>query len=125
METLYKGKYLIAVYDKDDNFIDCATNIVELKVFKPQTYYGQATRKDITKHKFRKGYKVFLIDCLEKHYDIFAEEDEIFLNEQKICNSKMDIYEKLTKKYGKSLRTIQRWVSIGKINIDNELKGVS
>ena len=118
---LYKGKYLIAVYDKDDNFVECATSVVELKVISTNTYYEQATRQDITKHKFRKGYKVFLIDCLEKHDDIFAEEDEIFL---KCVNSKTDIYKMLADKYGKSFKTIQRYIKNGKIKLKNELREV-
>lgn len=68
-----------------------------------------------------KKYNIYLIDCLKKHDDVFAEEDEIFLNELNCYPRKTDIYKSLAEKYGKSMRTIQRLVSKGKIKLENEL----
>ena len=120
MLRLYKGRYLIAVYDKNDRFVDCATSIMQLKMFKSNSVYSQISRNQF--FSMRK-YKVYLIDCLEKHDDVFAEEDEIFLQEESSVK-KIDVYLALADKYHKSLRTIQRWVSAGKINVEQELKGV-
>ena len=118
MLRLYKGRYLIAVYDNNDQFVDCATSIMQLKMFKSKSVYSQISRNQF--FSMRK-YKIYLIDCLEKHDDVFAEEDEIFLQDLQCYKSKTDIYKSLAEKYGKSLRTIQRLVSKGKIKIEDEL----
>lgn len=118
MLRLYKGRYLIAVYDQFDRFVDCATSIKGLKMFKPSSAYSQISREQF--FSMRK-YKIYLIDCLEKHDDVFAEEDEIFLNELKCYPRKTDIYKSLAEKYGKSMRTIQRYISNGKIKLEDEL----
>lgn len=71
---LYKNRYLIAIYDKNDNLIDVACNPAELNGYKhPQSmisriYHGKANTN-----------KIYLIDCLEEHNDCFAEEDKLFL----------------------------------------------
>lgn len=123
MVNLYKGRYLIAIYDKYDNFIDCGISVRELRLLKHSSVYSQISRNEFFNSE--KCYKVVLIDCLEKHNDIFAEEDEIFLKSELCYSSKTDLYNKLMEKYDKSLRTIQRWCSIGKINLDKEIeKGV-
>lgn len=121
MLRLYKGRYLIAVYDQFDRFVDCATSVKGLKMFKPSSTYSQISRKQFFSIK---KYKVVLIDCLEQHDDIFAEEDKIFLQEEQCVKSKTDIYKTLADKYGKSLRTIQRYISNGKMKLEDELREV-
>ena len=117
--SLYKGRYLIAVYDDNDNFIDCGTSIKELTFMKHRTIVEQLSRGSF----FTKKKKhIYLIDCLEKHNDCFNEEDEIFLKE--IGNkptTKTARYELLAKRFGVGLRTIYRWEQLGKLN--NKLKG--
>ena len=54
--------------------------------------------------------KVFLIDCLEKHDDVFKEEDEIFLEENLGTDRKMEI---LAQKLGISKRTAYRYKKRG------------
>lgn len=79
---LYKGKYLIAIYDKDERLVAVATKPSELKkIMNKASFYSGISRK---KHKHRPMKHIFLIDCLEKHNDIFAEEDEIFLRQTPI-----------------------------------------
>ena len=98
-EGLYKKKYLIAVYDKDDNLVSVSGNAKLLSC---------AVRVALT----RKLYKVYLIDVYEKHDDIFSFEDEIFLKEEQ--NNILTNKEKANK-MGISLRTYQRRLKDEKI----------
>ena len=77
MKGLYKGRYLIAVYDRNDYLVDVGLSVKELHCVKRITH--QMFSK--TTHGGYQSRKYYLIDCLEKHDDIFAEEDEIFLQE--------------------------------------------
>lgn len=108
---LYQDKYLIAVYNDKDEFIDCQTSI---KAFKKPC---PATIRLLLRHKKFpniNNYKVYLIDCTETHDDVFAEEDKIFLQEENGITK-----EKLLTLYGKqhgiSLRTVWRRIAAGKI----------
>lgn len=77
MKGLYKGKYLIAIYDKEDRLIDVACNINELTHYK-----NSKTAWSVIGHVQRGSVKsagIHLIDVTEKHNDIFSEEDELFL----------------------------------------------
>lgn len=112
---LYKGRYLIAVYDKNDNFIDCATSLSELKFIQRQSVYSQISHKQFFGE--RKFVNVYLIDCLEKHNDCFKEEDEIFLREFGRNP------ETIAKNLGISRRTYYRWLQKGKIKLEPEMEG--
>ena len=119
--ALYKGRYLIAIYDNDDNFIDCATSVKDLWFKNPKSTYSEISRGQFF-HRQR-DYKVYLIDCLEKHDDIFKEEDEIFLKEEALLGrTKGAIYKELLKKYNIGLRTLQRYLKSGKISLEKEME---
>ena len=78
---LYKGRYLIAIYDVNDRLIEVSNSI--------NTFWGftevqivsmvRKDRRDIQHHSY---FRAYLIDCLEEHDDCFAEEDKIFLEEE-------------------------------------------
>lgn len=112
---LYKGRYLIALYDKDDMLVDVGINAVELLTCsaRPHTFYENVAkgRNSIF------GYTIHLIDCLEQHDDIFAEEDKIFLD-QLLLSKEHSIEERIiakAKELGISKRTAYRWKSQGKL----------
>lgn len=75
---LYKGRYLIAIYDKKDALVSVGENFNDLSLDSNYAY--------LLMHKARMGentqYKIHLIDCKEKHEDIFKEEDDIFMEEE-------------------------------------------
>ena len=111
---LYKDRYLIALYDKNDYLVDVGVQPKELNLFRRRvsSFYEKVSRGD----KRYWGYKIFFIECKEKHEDVFKEEDKLFL--QEIENSKQGKDEKLeeiAKKLGISKRTAYRWVKKGKI----------
>lgn len=78
MKGLYKGRYIIAIYDKNDYLIDV--------VFSPKemTGYSNAnSARSFLSHILKGqcvGMHIHLIDIMEKQDDIFAEEDRIFLD---------------------------------------------
>lgn len=114
---LYKGRYLIALYDKNDTLVDVGMLPSEIKLFKhrPQSFYEQTCRGDRRLY----GCNIYLIDCLEKNDDIFAEEDKIFLDELLISPTKeCGIEERIiakAKELGISKRTAYRWKAQGKL----------
>lgn len=81
LHKLYKGRYLIALYDKDDMLVDVGISPFDLLTcsVRPHSFYENVSkgRNSIF------GYTIHLIDCLEEHDDIFSEEDKIFLDETK------------------------------------------
>lgn len=74
--NFYKGRYLIAIYDKEDRLIDVASTMKELRVVNKETAHSY-----LSYHKNNKSnkHKYYLIDVFEKHNDIFEEEDKLFL----------------------------------------------
>lgn len=110
MQKLYKGRYLIALYDDNDNLIDVGCVPSELNFYKerPNSFYEQLCRGDIKLH----GCNVYLIDCLKKQQDIFAEEDKIFLESIKPSREQL---KKIAKQLGISLRTAYRLKAKGKL----------
>lgn len=101
--NLYKGRYLIAVYDKDDYLIDVACSVKELKnISKKRSVYSSISRNI---HHKSPVHKYHLIDCLEKHNDIFAEEDEIFLKSDFLEHKTI---QQIAKELGISERTLYR-----------------
>ena len=79
MDNFYKGKYLIAIYDKEDNLLDVGWNIRDLN---KKNYSFCALNKEVKRRRKRmkpQRYVLHLIDVTEKHNDIFREEDREFL----------------------------------------------
>ena len=103
MRGLYKGKYLIAVCDRKGNVLDVGLSIAELArgEYRPELY-AALSKSRIGKYK----YKYVLIDCLEKHDDIFAEEDQIFLDFVESITPKSP--EERAKELGMSVRNMYR-----------------
>lgn len=113
---LYKQKYLIAVYNKDDFLVDVVDTVKELKFLNYRSVHTTLSKKRKNLHA---KYKYFLIDVYEPHNDIFQEEDELF--KKFIKKSNLYIKERdeiIAKKLGISTRTFYRWKQIGKIKID-------
>lgn len=71
---LYKGRYLIALLDKEGN-IEEVGGIDEIKLsnYRLREYCSRKAKGKCPLNKFE------LIDIFEKHDDIFAEEDEEFI----------------------------------------------
>lgn len=88
---LYKGKYLIALYDLNDNLIDVATSVS--KLYKFNSWSSLNHKLNYKNQSNRKMLKVYLIDCTEKHNDCFKEEDELFLFEIKTKTDKQIAFE--------------------------------
>ena len=76
MKGLYKGKYLIAVYDKEGYLVDVACKPSEIRYIKGnlKSFLSRLASGKITSKRF------VLIDVTEKHDDVFAEEDKLFLD---------------------------------------------
>ena len=79
MKGLYRGRYLIAVYDKNDMLIGVADNAKELaKWYKNEhvaaSCMNHAIEKDIVDN------RLFFIDIFESHTDCFRLEDKKFLD---------------------------------------------
>lgn len=114
LHKLYKGRYLIALYDENDVLVDVGINPFDLNcVIRPHTLY-----ENIERGRYRLfGYTIHLIDCLEIHDDIFAEEDKIFLDEF-FLTKEHSIEERIiakAKELGISKRTAYRWKAQGKL----------
>ena len=113
---LYKGRYLIALYDSDDILVDVGVNSFELLTCKanPRSIYQNISRGSESIF----GYTIHLIDCLEEHDDVFKEEDELFLKYIECLTKEYSIEEQMkavAKKYGISKRTAYRWKAQGKL----------
>lgn len=109
MKGLYREKYLIAVYDKNDYLIDVACLPNELTCFKNQRRAIEYMSKIVNGH--RRSSRFFLIDVTEKHNDIFAEEDQLFLEYVKSKQNPLnqtEIDKQKASELGISLRTYQR-----------------
>ena len=76
MKGLYKGKYLIAVYDEEDILIDVANELKQS--LKYNSYYLSRLANNKISNANSK-YKVRVLDAITIHDDIFAEEDRLFL----------------------------------------------
>ena len=116
IHKLYKGRYLIALYDKNDMLVDVGINPYDLKCTKaPHTLYENICRGRYSLF----GYTLHFIDCLEIHDDIFKEEDELFLKQYAdIVGKDFAMTKKMeqeAKKLGISKRTAYRWKAKGKL----------
>ena len=115
MRGLYKNRYLIAIYDSNDNLVDCATRVADLRIFNPKGIYHKISINDFK----TRGHTIHLIDCLERHNDIFSEEDDIFLEETKKQSIEYNLQQQ-AKQLGISLRTAYRLKKKGKLeDIEN------
>jgi hypothetical protein len=116
LHKLYKGRYLIALYDENDMLVDVGINPFDLNcAIRPHTLYENMCRE---RYSFF-GYTIHLIDCLEIHEDIFKEEDELFLEQYAgFVGEVLDMDKKLeqkAKELGISKRTAYRWKAKGKL----------
>lgn len=110
MNGLYKGKYLIVVCDKDDYIKDVACSPRELV----KNYKSKNVANGAVSHAFnnpKNNTRMYFIDCTEKHDDIFAEEDEKFL--QFIVDTRQEPERVKAERLGVSLRTYMRYKSKG------------
>lgn len=73
---LFRNRYLVAIYDKQDRLVDVIGAPSELKGNNKYSVKNGVNRV-INRHKSSKKY--YIIDCLEVHDDIFKEEDEEFI----------------------------------------------
>ena len=115
MNGLYKGKYIIAIYDDDDYLIDVACIPSELKNF-----ISDDSAKSAIAHAFSgRTYKnLYFIDVTEKHNDIFAEDDEIFLEFIKEINPKMPTpLQRKLDRWGISESTYYRYKAKGALHL--------
>lgn len=124
MERLYKGKYLIAVYSRNDEMEYCEgvyESIEQLARYTDVKYIKCVISRSLqTYHTFPTieygMYKFCFIDIYEKHDDIFQEEDKLFIEfyEQNRKESIADFCDR--KKI--PLRSFQRHLSRYKSNLE-------
>mgnify|MGYP003490830985 CR=1 FL=1 len=112
---LYKGRYLIALYDEKDRLVDVGINALDLLTCrdKPKSLYQNISRGRDSIF----GYTIHLIDCLEQHDDIFFFFFKIFLDEL-LHTKEYSIEERIiakAKELGISKRTAYRWKAQGKL----------
>lgn len=78
MNGLYKGKYLIAIYDKE-GFIravcDSPAEVISEGIYKSHAIYAILSKLEAKK---LENKRIKLIDCTPQH-DCFEEEDKLFL----------------------------------------------
>lgn len=75
MEKLFKGKYIVVVYDSEGYILEVADNPGEIKNYSISTMRSICSRILAgQKHKF-----VSLVDVTKVHNDAFKSEDEDFL----------------------------------------------
>lgn len=104
MKGLYRGKYLIAVYDKNDYLIEVACSPNELTCFKDQRRAVEYISKIANGHRI--SSRIFLIDVTEKHNDIFNKEDQLFL--EYIKETRKKTIEEKARELNMSARTYYR-----------------
>lgn len=114
-DYLYKGKYLIAIYDGDE-LVDVGFNRRELKTQASRRLDAveQALAHAITRNGDRDEIhsKYFFVDCYKVHDDIFKEEDEAFIE---FIKQELDFRtcEEKAKELGVSLRQYFRLLKGG------------
>ncbi len=104
MKGLYKGKYLIAVYDKSGYLIDVACFPTELTCFKNKRQGCNYISQIAGGH--RVSDKIFLIDVTEKHNDVFDKEDKLFL--EYIEGTRKKTIQEKAKELNMNVRTYYR-----------------
>lgn len=111
MKGLYRGRYLIAVYDKDGYIVTTATDYRELAKSLGMSEQGIISHIKRDSGKLRGRFRVELIDALEEHNDVFAEEDEIFLKHTE--NTRRLTDSECAKRFGCNFRTFERHAKAG------------
>lgn len=99
VKGLYMGRYLIAIYGKNDELIDVGVSPKELHCFKSVDSAKSVISKAFRNERFCPN--IHFIDVLEKHDDTFSDEDDDFLqciekefpSTKKVC-SKNNISER-------------------------------
>lgn len=76
-QKLYKGRYLIALYDKQDYCVGVFVSAKEIQEFLKCS--RDRVNKALNRYKSICKNKIYLINCYEKHNDIFNEEDKQFI----------------------------------------------
>ena len=119
MKGLYKGKYIIALYDEDDYLKDVGAMTSELCCFENYNYMHSHICHCFAGRRTDK--RLYFIDVTKKYNDIFAEEDEIFLQFIKDNYKKTDA--EIAASLGVSYRTYMRYKSKGILHkLENKLK---
>ena len=112
MKGLYKGRYIIAIYDKNDYLIEVACSPKELTRYSDEN----SARSNISKVlNGRSSKSIHLIDVMEKQDDIFAEEDEIFLDY--VLETQVKTIKGKAKELGISERTYYRHQKLFNTNV--------
>lgn len=122
---LYRDRYLIAIYDNEDNLIDVGCNGYDFLSVNYNAVYqallrGFKSNKTVVNCR-KTNYRYFIIDCKEKHDDCFAEEDEKFLE---WINAKPSTCKEKAKELGVNLRTYMRYKHNNKLKHLYNKKGV-
>ena len=112
MSTLYKGKYLIAIYDKNDYLVDVSGNPSTLKCFKNSSVARSVISKVFNGE--RKNESIHFIDVFEKHDDIFSDEDKVFLEFVEMEKTSKNTVASFCRENNISERTFYRKNSIQK-----------
>lgn len=126
MEGLYRGKYLIGFYDKDDFPIFIASTRTEFIEWYCN-YFGldetaaisRLTNRRLNSKQNHHG-KVVLIPADEVNNDCFAEEDKEFINF--INETRTKSMAEIAKEMGISERKLYRLREIGKLDIPRRKK---
>ena len=126
MEGLYRGKYLIGFYDKDDFPIFIASTRTEFIEWYCN-YFGldetaaisRLTNRRLNSKQNHHG-KVILIPADEVNNDCFAEEDKDFINF--INETRNKSMAEIAKEMGISERKLYRLREIGKLDIPRRRK---
>lgn len=105
MRGLYKGKYLIAICDRHGDIVDVGLSIPEIAARGHRdALYAAFSKSRIDRNK----YKYVLVDCLEEHDDIFAEEDKLFLEFVEQLEQEKHPVIAMAKEYNIPERTLYR-----------------
>ena len=85
MGKLFCDRYLLARYDNNDRCVAVGESPYDVG-----TTYSTLSHKNSTIY-FGVDYKIYLIDCMEQHEDIFQQEDKTFLEEMDYRNKSQKV----------------------------------
>lgn len=120
---LYKDRYLLAKYKLERDKNGKVTNEYLIAVGTTPKELGYKNYDRIT-HALMQAdtaitYKLYAIDCLEQHNDIFAEEDKLFLELFK-NKTKENIVDEYAKRHHRSRTNIYLKIKNGKLKYDKD-----
>ena len=128
MKGLYKGKYLIGLYDKEDYPLFIADNAVEfIKAYRRLFGVSDRTRVYRSLKQLRQKncscyentkFKAYLIEADDVTHDCFEDADKDFINF--ISDNRKKTNDDIAAEMGISLRTFYRRKAKGKIKIPSE-----